>query len=148
MTTLEFSDELKLERMASNGEKEVMKKRRFSEEQMVTIPREAGKGPVAEARGQRANHLQLATAFRQAGGGRREATQAARARDARLKEMLAERDLELAVMKEINAKNVWSAPVLQAGFSGETLCVNVSGLSRVSCFWQQGHDGICALVSQ
>ena len=33
--------------------------------------------------------------------------------NARLKKLLAERDLEIEVMKEINAKNVWSAPRLQ-----------------------------------
>jgi putative transposase len=33
--------------------------------------------------------------------------------NARLKKLLAERDLEIEVMKEIAAKNVWSTPHLQ-----------------------------------
>jgi hypothetical protein len=33
--------------------------------------------------------------------------------NARLKKLLAERDLEVEIMKEINEKNVWSAPYLQ-----------------------------------
>ena len=35
--------------------------------------------------------------------------------NSRLKKLVAERDLEIEVMKEISAKNVWSAPALQAG---------------------------------
>jgi putative transposase len=35
------------------------------------------------------------------------------AENARLKKILAERDLEIDVMKEIAKKNVWSAPGLQ-----------------------------------
>ncbi|MEI7298584.1 transposase, partial [Paraburkholderia tropica] len=65
-----------------------------------------------------------------------------------LQRMLGKKTMENEILREAveygRAKNVWSAPVLQAGFSGETVCVNVSGLSRVSCFWQQGHDGVCA----
>ena len=35
------------------------------------------------------------------------------AENSRLKKLVAERDLEIEVMKEVAAKNVWSAPVLQ-----------------------------------
>ena len=34
--------------------------------------------------------------------------------NAKLKKLLAERDLELDIMREVNRKNVWSAPRLQA----------------------------------
>jgi putative transposase len=37
------------------------------------------------------------------------------AENVRLKKLVAERDLEIEVMKENAAKIVWSAPVLQAG---------------------------------
>ncbi|PXX05252.1 transposase, partial [Paraburkholderia tropica] len=54
-----------------------------------------------------------------------------------LQRMLGKKTMENEILREAveygRAKNVWSAPVLQAGFSGETVCVNVSGLSRVSC---------------
>jgi putative transposase len=57
------------------------------------------------------------------------------AENVRLKKLIVERDLEIGVMKEVAAKNVWYAPVLQypSFCCREATCVNVSGLSRVNC---------------
>ncbi len=86
-----------------------MKKSRFTEEQMVTIPREADKAPVAEVskrhgireqtiynRCQHFSGMEVADVKRLKQSGQE---------NARLKKMPAERDLELDVMKETNAKN-------------------------------------------
>jgi transposase-like protein len=85
-----------------------MKTSRFTEEQMVMILREADKSPVAEVAKKHGISEQTIYNWRQHFGGL-EAADVKRLKqleqeNARLKKMLAERDLELDVMKEINAK--------------------------------------------
>lgn len=52
----------------------------------------------------------------------------------RLKRIVADLSLDRAMLQDVIKRNVWSAPRLQ-GFFGKTIsvCVNVSGLSRVGC---------------
>ena len=70
--------------------------------------------------------------------------------NAKLRRLVSELSLEKLVLKDIAAGNVWSAPFLQAQvcFCHIAVCVNVSGLSRVSRFWRPGHDEIRACCSQ
>jgi transposase-like protein len=95
-------------KMALRGSEGAMKKTRFSEEQMVKILREADTMPVVEVAKKHGISDQTIYLWRKKFG-QLEPADVKRLRqleqeNAKLKKLVAERDLEIEVMKEIAAK--------------------------------------------
>jgi putative transposase len=94
----------------ASGTEEAMKKSRFSEDQMVKILREADKSPVTQVAKKHGVSEQSIYAWRKRFG-TLEAVDVKRLRqleqeNAKLKKLVAERDLEIDVMKEV-ARKKW-----------------------------------------
>ena len=85
-----------------------MKKSQFSEEQMVKILREADRSPVARSRRSTASATRRSTPGASASGSSRPADvkrlRQLEHENAKLKKLVAERDLEIDVMREVAAK--------------------------------------------
>jgi len=85
-----------------------MKKSHLSNEQIVRVLREADRDPVSEVAKRHGVSEQSIYAWRkrygEMGGDEVKRLKSLESENARLKKMLAERDLEIEIMKEINAK--------------------------------------------
>ena len=110
-----------------------MKRSRFNEEQIIAILKEQESG-LGTADLCRKHGISSATFYKwKARYGGLEVSEARRLKaledeNARLKKLLAEAMLDNAILKDVAAKNVWSAPLLQGFVRGRPACVNVSGL--------------------
>ena len=86
-----------------------MRKTRFTDERMVTILREADREPVAAVAKRHGVSEQTIYTWRKRFGGLQadevRRLKALEAENARLKKLVAERDLEIEIMKEVAAKN-------------------------------------------
>ena len=86
-----------------------MRKVRFTEEQMVAMVREADREPVAVVAKRHGISEQTIYVWRKRFGGLQSndvrRLKQLEAENARLKKLVAERDLEIEVMKEVAAKN-------------------------------------------
>jgi putative transposase len=86
-----------------------MRKTRFTDERMVAILREADREPVAAVAKRHGVSEQTIYTWRKRFGGLQanevRRLKALEAENARLKKLVAERDLEIEIMKEVAAKN-------------------------------------------
>ena len=127
-----------------------MKKSRFREEQMVTILREADRRPVPEGAKQHGVSAQTIYSWRKHFG-TLEPADVKRLRqleqeNGRLKKMVADRDLEIDVLKEITRKKWW-AHVCAGSRSRMRADAGCRAAGRAPCCPSRGRHWATSLVS-